>query len=49
MGEKADMLRTLGEEEIYNTLIAELDALYDGNASRLISISNDRIDGIIKD
>jgi monoamine oxidase len=49
MGSEADFLRQLPEEEIFNTLIAELDEMYDGNASRLVSISESGIDGVIKD
>jgi len=49
MGSKAETLRALSEQEIYTTLLGELDALYNGNASRLVSLRDDAIEGVIKD
>ena len=49
MGTEAETLRNLSEEDIFSSIIAELDLLYDGNASRLVSVTENQVDGIIKD
>jgi len=50
MGTQAAELGNLSNEEIYQVMLDELDAIYNGNASRLVSKDQDEvIQGVVQD
>jgi len=49
MGEQAEFLGNFEDEQIYETLLAELDQMYNGNASRLVAKDKEEnILGVVK-
>lgn len=49
MGEQAEFLNNFEDKQIYESLLAELDVLYHGNASRLVARDKEEnIQGVVK-